>query len=210
MKEIINKWLSGKRGYAYGCILYRKYGHDETLKDLFDKGQTPYTKEKLLSSLQHLVSDEVKEIPAASIAEMPDSNDKIAQALKNEWMPKYTQMNYLRHQLDIHLDDLSEEADIVRGKYAQQILQLEKECMALWMQRDYYTKNGSLPVKEKKEVAPVINDFIAGTRSANLKIYIRRYKLFLKNNPGNASFAEKLMKYEKELTQINKYHGKSN
>lgn len=207
MKDFINKWLAGKRNYLYGTILYQKYGADEALKKLF-QNRTNYTEAKLLECLQQLVSDEViAPAPIVSTAVMPDSTDKTEQALKDQWMPLYTKMNYLRHQLDIHLDDLSEDADIARGRLAKDILQLEKDCMAIWMQRNFYRAHGNLPGKSSEEKEPVIDDFKAGRRIETLKIYLRRYKGYLAKEPGNANHAEKLKQYEKEFNQLNTIHG---
>jgi len=209
MKELIENWLSGRRSYTYGAILYNKFGSDEKLKDLFSRPKTDYSQELMVEKLKEIISDASTK-PAAqdfSYEKMPDAADPVLKAMKDEWMPAFTEMNYLRHQLDKWLEDDSKEAQAKRGELALQILTLEKQCMAVWAKRDHYLKHGTLPGKDVGDEEIVIDKFKAGQHLQNLKVYIRRYKGYLKKDPGNAQHALLLKKYEDELDQLKKLHG---
>jgi len=212
MKELIEKWISGRRSYTYGAILYAKFGDDEQMKGLFDKPKTPYSENLLLEKLREMISEAQavkKSGPAASVYEkMPDSEDPVLKALKDEWMPKFTTMNYKRHELDRWLDEDTAEAQGKRGKLAQEILNLEQGCMVIWAKRDHYVQHGSLPGKSTEMAEPVIDKFMAGKRITTLQTYIRRYRIKLKNNPADAQAAVLLKKYENELNQLQQLHEK--
>lgn len=211
MSELIKKWLNGTRNYTVGTILYNQFGHDEAVKKQLATGKSDYTAKVLLESINKLLNgDEVKtaiekQLPVHEL--MPDDADMVLQALKNEWMPLYTQMNYKRHELDKYLEDETDAANTKRGTLAMEILTLEKQCISIWQKRDHYLKHKTLPGKNI-DTEPVIGKFEAANRISNLKIYVRRYKNILSRLPGDANAAQLLNTYEKELKHLQDEHGK--
>ena len=210
MKQLIQNWLNGKRNFTAGKLLYNQFGNDQKLKDLFSQGRSAYSEERLLNALKELAADlhkpQTDDYRPVMNEIMPDVPDKVLTALKNEWMPFYTEMNLKRHRIDHYLDDESEAAEIIRGKLAFEILDLEQKCMAVWAKKMYYEKHGRLPGKGlDREI--VIDQFKAAERMKNLKIYVTRYKNYCSKDPGNARHAAKLKDYEKELAKLTKIHG---
>lgn len=206
MKQLINAWLNGKRSFTYGVILYNRYGKDEDLKKLFEAGKTDFTEKKLLECLNGLASEDKQEAfsfsPFQGNEEMPESDDEVIMALRNQWMPHYTKMNYLRHDLDKYLERNSSSAEVKRGQLAREILMLEKNCMAVWAKRDHYVRTGKLPA-EYKSNDPVVDPFKAGVRLKIVQGYVRRYKGYVQRDPANESHAANLKKYQAELVTLN-------
>lgn len=206
--RLISNWLTGSRSFSYGVILYNRFGNDDELKKLFEKGKTDFAEKKLLQVLQSLVNEKTNDAmsytPQGS-GVMPEARDPVLIALRNQWMPHFTQMNYLRHEIDKYLDRNSESSMAKRGELARDILLLEKKCMAVWAKRDYYERTGKLPA-EYKTNEPVVDPFTAGKRLTTLQSYVRRYKRLVANNPGNEIHASNLKKYEEELKTLKTRH----
>ncbi len=208
--KIIADWIHGKRSYTYGTILYKKFGSNEALKLLFDKGKTTYTEAKLLEELKLLcrVDPPAAAKSVINFGEMPvDSSDKILSALREEWMPFYTEMNYKRHELDKILYHKKEAFAIKRGKLAMEILSLEQKCMKIWYKRDFYKEFKKLP-GEQEEVAPVVDPLMLVSRYKNVQGYIRKYKMLLKKDPTSEQNNLLLKQYTEEFEQLKKkYEG---
>lgn len=206
--DLIKNWLNGKRNYTIGCVLYRRYGHDEQLKQLFEKGKTDYTEKKLLEELKSLVTPATK--PSTSNVQpstfthepFPDSSNKVIHSLREQWMPLYTEMNYKRHELDKFLYQKTDAAMRRRAKLAMEILSLEKKCMMIWKQRDHYLEFGRLPGQEKTE--PVVDPAKIVERYKNVQGYIRRYKMYLRKDPTDAKSQALLKQYEDEFELLKK------
>ncbi len=208
--ELIKNWLSGKRNYTVGCILYNRYGTDEELKILFEKGKTDYTEKKLLDELKKLTTDnrqptadEVRGGQWSAVGgQFPESSNKIIHSLREQWMPLYTEMNYKRHELDKFLNQKTDAATRRRAKLAMEILLLEKRCMMIWQQRDHYIEFGRLPAQEKTE--PVVDPVKVIERYKNVQCYIRRYKMYLRKDPADAKSQALLKQYEAEFELLKK------
>ena len=202
--DLIHKWIDGKRNFTIGCVLYTRYGTDDALKELFSEGRTTYTEAKLLEELKAIVSEKKVQTPEqyAAHAKFPDG-DKVVNALRDQWMPLYTEMNYKRHELDRFLHQKTDAATRRRGKLAMQILTLEKCCMKIWTDRDHYLEFGKLPTQDVKE-DPVIDPVKLVERYKNVQGYIRRYKMHLRNNPDDPKNIALLKKYEEEFNDLKK------
>jgi hypothetical protein len=211
MEKLFINWLNGKRSYIVGTILYKQYGTDESLKKLFATGNTDYTAKILLQTIQQIVNNP-ESIPTkkdniiAITDPMPDSKDSVLMALKDEWMPLYSEMNYKRHELDKYLDDETDSAYVKRAQLALDILTLEQQCMAIWAKRDHYVKYNVLPGKSTDDEI-VVDPFQSAKRIENLKVYIRRYKNEMTKNKANARAAELLNQYTSELNKLTQLHG---
>lgn len=203
--ELIQKWLSGKRNFIIGAVLYKKFGTDEKLKKLFEGKPDAYMQKRLADELSALLKKPkvvLQSKPKKSEAEeMPASNDPVLKALRNEWMGYYQRMNYLRHELDKHQWNSSQEIAI-REPMAFEILSLEQKCMAIWARRDYYLKEGKLPeVKEKEDPLPE-NPVELGKKIETVKRNIRRNKELTEKHPDKSQYPQRVIQYEKELERI--------
>lgn len=204
--DLIKKWLSGSRNFIIGAVLYKTFGTDEKLKTLFAGPATPYLKERLCSELSALLEKPkvlVQDTPQKIEAEtMPESKDPVLQALRNEWMPLYQRMNYLRHELDQYGAATSAQHNSIRKEIALEILSLERGCMKVWDRRGRYLKEGKLDeVKEKSDALP--DDPVELVKAEDsAKRNIRRNRQLSAANPGNAVYPQKVKIYEDLLLQI--------
>lgn len=203
--DLIKNWLSGgKRIYTVGCILYNRYGVDEALKILFEKGKTDFTEKRLADELKKIVEPSTTNHQPSTINHdsFPPSSNKIISSLRDQWMPIYTEMNYKRHELDKFLNQKTDAAMRRRAKLAMEILSLEKQCMKIWRDRDHYLEFGKLPGQEKTE--PVVDPMKIVERYKNVQGYIRRYKMYLRKNPADAKSQALLKQYEDEFESLKK------
>ena len=202
---LIQNWLSGTRNYTVGAILYKKLGTDEKLKKLFEGPHTAYLQGRLESELAALLQkpkvvlqDTPKKVEAQ---EMPESKDAVLEALRQEWLPLYQQMNYLRHELDKYEENTKEQIAI-RKDLAFQILDIEQQCMQIWHRRNYYVKEGKLP-EVKESTKPLPEDPVDLVKAEDAaKRNIRRNKQLAAQHPGNAVYPMKVVQYEKLLQEI--------
>jgi hypothetical protein len=204
--DLIIKWLSGKRNFYVGAVLYKQYGIDERLKKLFEAKPDQYSQRRLEEELSALL-EKPKQKPApvryGDADEMPISNDPMLKAFREEWLPVYQRMNYLRHELDRY-EGNSQEAIAKREPIAFEVLDLEQKCMVIWARRGHYEKNGRLPeVKELEEEIPSdpieLNKLIDAT-----KRNIRRNKQLSEKHPDNAVYPLRYKEYTAKLEAIMK------
>lgn len=208
--QIIKTWLTGKQNFAVGAIMYRTIGKDQSLKDIFSKGETAASKKLLIQAFERMLQPEQEQptIPAEAKPDdsevMPDSFDEVLQSLKTKWTEPYQRMNYLRHQLDKDFDDVNSiEAINYRKSIAFAILQLEQECIKVWKERDYYLKHGKLPNVPETKTFVIPSDPVELANLINsIKKNIRRNRKQLQDNPGDAKYAQLLADYRLKFKQI--------
>ena len=203
--QILLNWLSGTQNFSVGAMLYQSFGTNQALKDLLEMGETPFAAELLAEELKKLAENGVKETPMVTdhadldAAEMPESENEILQALKNEWQPFYQEMNLLRHELDRYGDDNSDAAIAWRKPRARKIKELEQQCIGIWKNRDYYEKHGKLPFTAEKHSLEIPTDAIqlAGL-IGNIKKYIRRYRKLMQDKPGEPKYVQLYNDYKQQ------------
>src|SRR5690242_1108235 len=143
LTDIIKTWLGGTQNFIAGRSIYKKLGDDDRLKRIFEKGESAVSKKLLIEALTKLLDEPTQPTkpftPAIdTVADtMPESTDAILQALRNEWMPLYSRMNYLRGQLDAFGDSNEMQHISARQAIAFEVLSIEQECMRIWAKRDY-------------------------------------------------------------------------
>lgn len=200
--ELIKKWLSGKRNYLVGAVLYKQLGTDEKLKKLFEGKATEHLQQLLEDSLSALLEKpKVVLQPAAKKSdadEMPKSADPVLEALRQEWLVPYQKMNYLRHELDRYPDNTDEQI-AKRKPICAEILELEQQCMQVWARRDHYLKEGKLPEVKNNELVLPEDPIALGKLIESLKRNVRRNKQLAEKHPGNAVYPHKVKQYEAEL-----------
>jgi hypothetical protein len=202
--DLINKWLSGKKNFHVGAILYKKFGTDEKLKKLFEGKPDPYTQKRLEEALVTLAQKPkvVLQSPSKTESdEMPASVDPVLSSIRQQWRPIYQRMNYLRHELDKY-EGNSPEVIAKREPIAFEILDLEQQCMVIWKRRRHYEQHGSLPDVKPVE-APLPDDPVElGKMIETAKRNIRRNKQYAAEYPNNPSYPQRVKNYEAELERI--------
>jgi hypothetical protein len=200
----ITEWLNSERNYSVGVALYAAYGTDALVKSTFDQGHSALRAQRLFNELlllrnadaQYNVPDQAKAAKEAvfvAAAAMPEQAVSEHQdPLRNEWMPKYQEMNMLRHKLE------QTGAIKDRGVMAFRILELEQECMAIWSRRDYRIKTGrDVPeVKEETDVFADNNNILR--RIQTLRTYVTKY-----SKPSDKkNWPQRLAQYKAELEAL--------
>jgi hypothetical protein len=190
--DIINKWLTGRRNYQVGVAIYKTIGADQKLKDLFAKGKTDFSARRLTEVLTELLN---KPLAAVSIpiseetSRMPESNNPVLMAIRDQWLIPYQRMNYLRHQLD-SIKGNSPEAIALRKPIVFEILDLEQECMQIWDKRRQYEKTGKLPEVTKDDFEVPIDPAALARFIEAAKKAIRNNLRKMKNEPGKPIYAQ--------------------
>lgn len=207
--ELIQKWLSGKKNFHVGTILYKKFGTDEKLKKLFGGKPDAYLEKRLEEELKKLLQKpkivlQPKVVHKIEAEEMPESKDPVLKALREEWMKPYQRMKYLQHELDRH-EGNTPETIATRKLIAFEILQLEQECMRTWDRRRRYLKEAKLPeVKEPGEFVIPSDPFELQRLIDTTKRNIRRNKQLAAKHSDKPQYALLQKQYEEELEAIMK------
>ena len=133
---------------------------------------------------------------------MPASDDAVLESIKNKWMPLYQRMNLLRHSLDKYGDDNSDAASAYRLPITNEIIDLEKQCTAIWDERDYYIANGRLPFVAEKTVEIPEDPIELANLISNLKKNIRRNRKEMKAHPDKPQYAQFYEQYKKQYKEV--------
>ena len=209
----VKKWLEGPRSFLVGRAIYNAVGKDSNLKLLLANGETPQSKSALIKGMQYLltpssndltptVAKQLEPVEKSPMAVMPDSQDRVLQAIKNEWQKPYKEMCYLQGQLDQFGGSNDENAISKRQEIAVQILDMEKLCIKAWAKRDHYQNTGELLEEKKfviriptnpKDIAVLIN---------RIKKNIRNNRQSMKNFPDNPIYARKYLEYKQKYQQV--------
>jgi hypothetical protein len=49
--QLIEQWMKGSKNFVVGRSLYKRFGTNDKLKALLDKGETPHAKQELVKEL---------------------------------------------------------------------------------------------------------------------------------------------------------------
>jgi hypothetical protein len=214
----VQKWLDGPRNFLVGRAIYNAIGKDANLKSLLLKGETKQSLSALVKGMEYLLNPSCSDLASETKAleapkkesnplvtpttVMPDSADRVLQAIKNEWQKPYKEMCYLQGQLDQFGASNDPNAISKRQEIAIQILDMEKLCMKAWAKRDYYQETGEL-MEEKKFVIKI------PTSPKDLAVLINRIKKNIRNNrlsmsrfPENPVYAKKYLEYKQKYQQV--------
>lgn len=196
--QLIKNWIEGKQNYLVGRVLYDQYGNDIALKRLFhNRGETPYNKERLLQELSAIaINKPSAPISAPKLALDPlhsvEPENDILKAIDKEWKPIYQRMKFLQGQM-ISLGTCNLPATMLTAKdFAEEILQLEQQCMLIWNKRDFFIDNGRLPDAPAVEPEIPTDPIQLGRFVENCKRQIRRMRNNVKQHPNKPAYAQML------------------
>lgn len=205
--NLISKWLSGKRNFHVGVVLFKNYSKNEKLKKYFEGAADQIKQEKLQRELASLNEKPFMIVSAPALNkdqdEMPKATDPVMEAMRVEWLIPYQKMNQLRHELDRHQGDLPQ-VIATRSALAKEILELEQQCMVIWRRRDHYLETGKLPeVKDSMEKIPT-DPFELAKLIQALEKNIRRNKSLAAKHPESSAYALRAKKYQETLDEVKK------
>lgn len=198
----IEQYLIGNLTYTQGAELYKKYGTNKTLKNLFASGEDDYSCKKLKTELQ-LILDNRKQIKETSIFTTHTVSKKRA-TINVEALPPHLKAEYYKlspiireiaatNPTLIHL-----KTNEARYDSAKRILELVEKRKAIFVRLEYYQENGKDHpfyepiITEVKPIGPV--SFFEA--HYHLKL-LRSQKSKLKKKPN------RLGDYEKVCNEIN-------
>lgn len=201
--EDVRQWLNSDRDFFAGRDLYLKYGSDDALRSLFQTDDVNrFKSEKLFKALREIFTqpaktqeshkaDTRKIQKAAPAGWKKNTKDAVLKALRAQWEPLFKEMKTLHAQL-LLIDN-----DEQRGVVAHRILDLDDMCTEIYQKRDHYMQTGKLP--DEKEPDKVVDPSKFAVRLEAAKRYVRRYKNYIKKNPENEKYIQKLKQYEDEV-----------
>jgi len=206
--ELIKKWLSGKKNFHVGVVLYDQFGTDKKLKQLFESGPDEHKQNRLERELTKLLAKppellQTRAQKPGDSHEMPKSHNPVLEALRNEWNTPYQRMQYLRHELDKYVGN-TPQSIALRHPIAKEILELEQICMRVWSRRDYYLVHGDLPEVKIDDVPMPTDPVLLGRMIQNIERNIRRNKKLIIDHPTNVEYPLRLKMYEDRLEGIMK------
>lgn len=191
--ELIDNWLKGPKNFIVGRTLYKRFGSNEKLKALFDKGETPALKNELVKALQEILKTGDRPKPENKMRQfeaMPETEDPVLKALREEWLPLYMKMNYLRHEMDKYGTRNDNEARIACKLLAEEILMLEKRINFIWERCDHYQVHGRLPEVKADTIEIPTEGIKLAKFIQSCERQIRRYRETAATNPKHAQLLE--------------------
>lgn len=198
---LIDNWLASDRDFTSGVNIFLLYSDNKALAKLFDQGESAYAIELLTEELEVINKQGNGKVPAlhrATLSAMPKGTDAILNSLEAEYLPKYQQMNLLRHKLDQYNGDNTATVREVCHQICIQILTLEKQCQQVWAKRDYYNANGRLPEVNEDESEIPTEPLKLATFITSCQRQIRRYRVTKDTNSIHAQlYADYRAKYKK-------------
>lgn len=204
LTDILTNWLNGSQNFIVGRAFYKYIGKDERVKELLKKGESPASKNILVDAITDIfkLPSLIPQQKHTATDEMPGGQDIVLTALKEEWMPLYQKMNYLRTSLDKYSDSNSEDAIEYRSPIAFEILDIEKQVMFIWHKRDYYLQHGKLPATQTKEKEIPTDPFELGRYVENIKKNIRKNRQKMQRPGADAKYAELYQKYLGDFREV--------
>jgi hypothetical protein len=211
--ESIRLWLNGNRNYAKGVQLYLAHGSDPTLKRIFSQeGESDFRKKRLVECLQNLLQPckNPKPAPSPQKAAEPkppvlipgeskwsDYMDEVEASLHAKWKPLFVEMM----DLVTRVGDVAQagakdrEKEMLAGKMALRILNLDDQIEAIYAERDHYLATGGM-LEERPYGDPCIDPMLMPLKLANHQRYIRECKAKLQKDPSQTNLATLIKKHE--------------
>lgn len=161
--SIYTQWLNNGGTYAEAVELYNKYGSNNTLKSLFQTGETYYTSRKIAFEIKALENVVLPQVPQV----YTEPKIKIDfQALPENLKKEYVKLGPLIGQIRfLHANLSNAQSKETRQQYALQILDCVKNRRAIFNEIDYWLKHKKQLVQPKQETVAEI----PGTETEELK-----------------------------------------
>jgi len=188
MQAALRDWFNGSRDYAHGASLFCIWSDDPSLKNLFLKGASDYTRHRLHEELEKLYSTTKQEQkppdpPAVQTAVIkPSKNPDLEQACDDKAMQLWKQMMNDRAVLfnltkvdgwdDINTPDLVEKRRVLALQVCAANYQVSKAYSDLEFVRDF----GHLPQTEEKEGPAEVADVNLTRAIDNLRENLRKLR----------------------------------
>lgn len=224
--NLVQKWLQNGGSYEEGALLYKKYGHNKELKEVFEKGYAVFDINAALRrelenikdlswipDVETIVGNAIpSETQLKKIAKIEERFTSV-DALVNRQLPEFEQ---LENQLATLFVERNKRANIltsesVSGQYAKELVmeckRINQDVVDTRAKINYLLKNGELkkeatPEAELVETLEAEEDLKDERKKSNSRKF--KYKRSLKNNPERRIYYEAKIKKEEDLVeQIN-------
>jgi len=193
----ISDWLSGKQDYNTGVELYKKYGTNNYLKELFAEGEDDYNREKLTEELQQLGRD-VKPVYKfkRTLSDPEEDFSKLPEVVQNwiEAAKLLFKQNAHRQSMLCNLPGKQE-----RGELAHKILAVDDELQELYWKIDFY--------KITKELPPELPEISLPEEMSALDIKeeIQRLSVQISKQKNNTKRAEDVKAWQARKALLSNY-----
>lgn len=204
LHDNVRAWLAGAQNFIVGRALYKQIGTDDNVKQQLLKGENAGTIALLRNAMQALLEQPAQKaiIGDSRASEMPASDDTVLKALREEWLPLYARMNYLRAAIDKYGESNLPEVVAAREPVAFEILQLEDQCEQIWSKRSHYLEHGSLPELKQEEFTIPEDPRELAKLLQNIPRNIRRNRNKMLNPGADAMYAQLYVRYKELYKQI--------
>lgn len=179
----IKAWLSNRnRDYLTGIRLYEQYGKYKSVVAECRKRDNEHNREMLLRCMRMTWDElepkiekkmaELNQVPApepAAATTAPPAQDEKLKKIDDKWKPLYAEMAMHHSRLLMCADNEQ------RYQVACRVMELQKQCIAIWKQRDTYLKTGKMPVKRKRKALKIKE--LTGSQHLELvriRVYVSR------------------------------------
>jgi hypothetical protein len=202
----IKQWLIGDRDYNLGVALYAAHGGEERMNKMFAQGFSDYRQQKLIEAMIELEKTIASPLPIISppkfkpvvVSEVQLPEERVPEEkdpYRSEWLPLFMERNHLRARLKDFPNDID------RGSAAFKILELQRQCEAIWQKRDYFLRTGQhMPPPTAGDI--VTDPSKLQSSLLNIRSNISKAKKILEEDPGNTRASTRLQKYLSEKLAI--------
>lgn len=156
----IAQWFSSEKIYGEGVFLYKKHGSSKKLLQLFESGETRFTRGKLEEELIKLV-DEPNKTSALSVTAKSPLSPLVKRATPEPLRRIYDlkeiswkEMCSLHSSLTVLTSDNKRFEALIRIHELDQIVD---EC---WFKIDYFNHHGQLPPEEGSKAITTVRDIV--------------------------------------------------
>lgn len=158
MLEQLRNWLNGTRDYWIGIVLYDHFGNNDTLKELFKRGESSFNRRKLDESLHAIWDQKNSKVPEpAEKLKPPAENSELITACKLKADKEYKkimnmravlfQLTNTKGTLDPNTPDLIKK----RSQLALEVVSGYNHLSQLYDTVEFVKKTGRLPDQDLQE-----------------------------------------------------------
>lgn len=205
----IREWLSSGRDYRTGVALFEVYGQDDLLLDALKQGHSPYRQGRLVTALREAMqratrpalpeaAPKVEAVTVAAVVMPENAVKREDDPYHDKWMPLYSEMKALGHQLE----DAKNDGE--RGEMAHRILALERQCNRWWELRAHYRKTGIMLSEPMEEGEPITDRNAIWRRITNIRTYVSKAEKLVDDPKKGPDALARIDKYNAELAKLEK------
>lgn len=159
--EAIKNWLEGSRDFAIGKALYFQHGKSKVLRDLFEMGESSFTRAKLEKALSEL-AEQLRNAPTPKPGETKPREASVPLSERSDAPEQVKALVQERKRLYGHTKALHEKLHLMSVEYANKYTDPERSTVVIelmqawetieqiWKRTMAYDRDGVLPPEPVK------------------------------------------------------------